>query len=116
MGPMGWDDWKKRFDAWEDRTARQIETGLRSSAFIAPASAVLTRALRAKVKLDRLQTALVGALGLPTKADQERTLHALHRLESRLMDLEEKLEQNSAGSAADVAENTRDGECAERKS
>ena len=32
------------------------------------------------------------ALGLPTKRDQERTLHALNQLESRLMDLEDKLE------------------------
>ncbi len=112
---MGWDDWKKRFDAWEDRTARQLEVGLRSSTFIAPASAALTRALRAKVTLDRLQTALVGALGLPTKADQERTLHALHRLESRLMDLEEKLEPRAADSAAEPEVNTRAGEGAQRK-
>ena len=31
-------------------------------------------------------------LGLPTKRDQERTLHLLNQLQSRLMDLEEKLE------------------------
>jgi hypothetical protein len=32
-----------------------------------------------------------GSLGLPTKRDQERALHKLNQLESRLLDLEEKL-------------------------
>lgn len=89
----GWDAWKKSFDAWEERTAKQVELGLRSPTFIAPASAALTAVFRAKVVLDRAQTALIGALGLPTKADQERSLHTLNRLESRLIDLEEKLER-----------------------
>jgi hypothetical protein len=30
-------------------------------------------------------------LGLPTKRDQERTLHALNELESKILDLEERL-------------------------
>ncbi|HRG99131.1 MAG TPA: hypothetical protein PLR99_22935 [Polyangiaceae bacterium] len=93
----GWDAWKKSFDAWEERTAKHIELGLRSPTFITPASAALTTVLRAKVVVDRAQTALVAALGLPTKADQERTLHALNRLESRLIDLEEKLERADPG-------------------
>ena len=33
-----------------------------------------------------------GAMGLPTKKDQERALHAINELESRLLDLEERLE------------------------
>jgi len=31
-------------------------------------------------------------MGLPTKRDQERALHLLNQLQSRIMDLEEKLE------------------------
>jgi hypothetical protein len=31
-------------------------------------------------------------MGLPSKRDQERTLHLLHQLHSRILDLEEKLE------------------------
>jgi hypothetical protein len=32
-----------------------------------------------------------GAIGVSTKRDQERALHALNQIQSRLMDLEEKL-------------------------
>jgi hypothetical protein len=31
-------------------------------------------------------------MGLPTKRDQERVLHLLNQLQSKVMDLEEKLE------------------------
>ena len=31
-------------------------------------------------------------MGLSTKRDQERILHALHQLQSKVIDLEEKLE------------------------
>jgi hypothetical protein len=36
-----------------------------------------------------------GAWGLPTKRDQERILHSLNQLQSKLIDLEEKLEATS---------------------
>ena len=48
--------------------------------------------MRSKVAFDQLLSALWKGLLLPNKRDQERTLHALHKLESRLNDLEEKLE------------------------
>jgi hypothetical protein len=35
-------------------------------------------------------------MGLPTRRDQERTLHALNQLQSRLIDLEEKLSDLNA--------------------
>jgi hypothetical protein len=90
---MAWDTWKKSFDTWEDRTAKFLEVSLKNPLVLRPAAAALTASLRAKAAADKLTTYVVGRLGLPTKADQERTLHAIYRLESRLIDLEEKLDE-----------------------
>jgi hypothetical protein len=86
-----WDVWKNGFDAWEQATARYLETVLKSPAVLAPSGALLTAFMRTKAMGDRAAAAWWGAIGLPTKRDQERTLHRLNRLESRLLDLEEKL-------------------------
>jgi len=99
-----WDDWKKNFDTWEDRTAKLFEVALKSPLVLRPAAAALTAGLRAKAAADKLATSMVARLGLPTKVDQERTLHAIHRLESRLMDVEEKLDAERAKNAILVEE------------
>ena len=86
-----WDAYKKAFDAWEGATARYLETWLKSPLVLAPTGTALTAAMKLKSFSDRAAAAWWGALGLPTKRDQERTLHALNQLQSRLLDLEEKL-------------------------
>ena len=86
-----WDTWKKGFDAWEDATARYTQAWLKSPLVLGPSGALLSAAMRAKVASDRATTAWWSSIGLPTKRDQERTLHVLRELESRLMDLEERL-------------------------
>jgi hypothetical protein len=35
-------------------------------------------------------------MGLPTKHDQERTLHALNQIQSRLIDIEDRLHAHEA--------------------
>lgn len=89
---MLWDNYKKGFDAWETTTAKFLETVLKSRAVLEPSGALLTGLMRVKAATDRASAMWWGAMGLPTKRDQERTLHALNKLESRLNDLEEKLE------------------------
>ena len=89
---LGWDLWKKGFDAWEDTTARLLESWLRSPLLLEPSGAMLSATMRLKAASDQAAAAFWGALGLPTKRDQERTLHALNQLETRLLDLEERLE------------------------
>ncbi len=84
-----WDMWKKGFYAWEDATAKVMESVLKSPKVLRPSSVLLTATMKAKTASDRAATLFWGSLGLPTKRDQERTLHALNQLESRLMDLEE---------------------------
>lgn len=86
-----WKMWKKGFDAWEKATAAYLDKVMQSRAVLEPSGAMLTAAMRTKAATDKLLCAWWGAWGLPTKADQERELHKLNQLESRLLDLEEKL-------------------------
>jgi hypothetical protein len=88
---LAWDLYKKAFFAWESATAKFFETALRSPLVLGPAGAMLTGAMKAKATSDKTVALWWGALGLPTKRDQERILHALHQLESRLIDLEETI-------------------------
>lgn len=96
---LGWDLWKKGFDAWENATAEYAEKLLKSPLLLVPGGAMLSAAMKAKAASDKASATFWGNLGLPTKRDQERTLHALNQLQSRLIDLEERLaEQGSRDS------------------
>lgn len=86
-----WDVWKNGFDAREQATARYLETVLRSPAVLGPSGALLGAVMRTEAMGDRAVAAWWGAVGLPTRRDQERALHRLDRIEGRLLDLEEKL-------------------------
>ena len=86
------DVYKQSFDAWEKATADLMDVWLRSPLVLQPAGYMLTAAMKAKSMSDHAVAMAWGRLGLATKRDQERTLHLLNELESRLMDLEEKLE------------------------
>jgi hypothetical protein len=90
-----WERWKKGFDAWEDSTAQRLETLLRSPRVLVPSGALLSKVLRGKARADHLAARVLGVVGLPTRRDQERTLHLLNQLNSRILDLEEKLEERS---------------------
>lgn len=90
-GMMLWDNWKKGFYAWEDATSKYLENWLKSPVLLWPSGMMLGGAMKAKSAYDKAAAQWVGGLGLATKRDQERTLHTLHQLESRLMDLEERL-------------------------
>src|SRR5207249_4131118 len=89
---LGWDSWKKGFDAWEDATAKYLEAWLRSPFVLGPSASMLTMLMKAKAMGDNAREQWWAQVGLPTKRDQERTLHLLNQLQSRVMDLEEKLE------------------------
>jgi hypothetical protein len=90
---FGWDLYKKWFNAWENATAQYLETWLKSPLVLEPSGAALSAAMRAKAATDKAAADLWGKLGVATKRDQERALHALNQIQSRLFDLEEKLEE-----------------------
>lgn len=89
---MAWELWKQGFDAWENATAEYLENVLKNESVLGPAGAMLTMAMKTKAATDNALAAWWGAMGLPTKRDQERGLHKLNQIESRLLDLEEMLE------------------------
>jgi len=88
---IGWDAWKKGFDTWENTTAKYLEQLLKSPLVLGPAGALLGAVLKSRAAGDRAVASWWASVGLPTRRDQERTLHALNQLQSRLMDLEEQL-------------------------
>ncbi len=87
-----WDQWKKGFDVWEDATAKYIEAWMKSPFVLGPSGAFLAATMKMKAATDKAKESLWGEIGLPTKRDQERILHALHQLQSKVLDLEERLE------------------------
>lgn len=93
MNSTFWDVWKKAFDTWEGHTAEYLEKVLRNPLILQPSGALLGATMRAKAAADRLAATWWGTVGLPTKRDQERELHKLNQIESKLLDLEEKLDE-----------------------
>lgn len=87
-----WDLWKDGFYAWENATAKMVETCLRSPLVLGPSGKLMTTLFKAKASRDKALADWWSACGMPTRGDQERTLHLLNQLHSRLHDLEEKLE------------------------
>jgi hypothetical protein len=88
-----WDMWKKGFEAWEGATARYVEQVLKNPLVLGPSGAMLGAAMKAKAASDKAAATYWGAMGLSTKRDQERTLHALNQIQARLLDIEDKLEK-----------------------
>ena len=88
---MIWQQWKKGFDAWENKTAELMEQWLKNPAILEPAGKMLTVSMKLKAASDKAMANFWSSWGLPTKRDQERTLHSLNQLNSRLIDLEERL-------------------------
>ena len=88
-----WEQWKKGFAAWEGATARYLEKLMADPAVLGPSGALLTAVMRARAAGDRALHTWWGAVGLATKRVQERALHKLDRLESKLCDLEERIDE-----------------------
>lgn len=98
-----WDLFKQYFNAWEGTTAKLMEEWLKSPLVLEPAGAALSMVMKTKAAADKNVAQAWGMIGLPTKRDQERTLHALNQLQSRLLDLEEQLETLKPGPAPSAA-------------
>ncbi len=88
---MGWDSFKQYFTTWESATAKHLEVWMKSPLVLEPAGTWLSMVMKTKAAADRNVAEAWGLIGLPTKRDQERTLHALNQIQSRLLDLEEQL-------------------------
>jgi len=87
-----WEQFKKGFDSWEDSTAKVLERVLKSPSFVGPSGGLLSAYMRARAKNEERKERLWSEVGVATRLDQERTLFLLNRLESKLLDLEERID------------------------
>lgn len=87
-----WQLWKRGFDAWERQTATYFEEVLQSPAVLVPGGFMISQMMKGKAATNKAMAEMWGTLGLPTRQDQERMLHALNQLQSKIYDLEERLE------------------------
>lgn len=90
-----WEYWKRAFYAWENQAAKYMEEVLQNPQMLGPSGTMLGNMMKGKAASDKAMTQFWGAMGLPTKHDQERMLHALNQLQSKIYDLEERLEELS---------------------
>jgi hypothetical protein len=88
----GWEMWKKGFAAWETATASYFEKVLANPAVLGPAGAMMTAVMKSKTATDKALSSWWSAFGISTRRDQERALHKLNQLESKLLDIQEQLE------------------------
>jgi len=91
-----WRMWKKGFDAWEATTADYLDGVLKQPNVLEPAGSMLTAVMKVKRAHDQALAAWWRGMGLPTKHDQERALHRINQLESKILDLQEALEDAEA--------------------
>jgi hypothetical protein len=88
-----WDLWKKAFFNWENQTAKYLEEVMKSPLVLKPGGMLLGSMTKNRAKTNQMMTQMWGNMGLPTKTDQERMLHAINQLQSKIYDLEERLEE-----------------------
>lgn len=86
-----WTAMKSSFDAWEQAATPLFDTWLRSPFFLGSAGTMLTGLTRARAVQRKLLDHWWANVGLSTRRDQERTLHGIDELQSRLVDLEARL-------------------------
>jgi anion-transporting ArsA/GET3 family ATPase len=87
--------WKKGFYAWENATANYMEEWIKSPLVLQPSGQLMSTMMKARAAQQKAAAQMVAAMGLSTRHDQERVLHALNQIQSRLLDIEEKLEDRS---------------------
>ena len=61
------------------------------TALVAGGSVLVADLMKMKAARDTMVASFWAGMGLPTRRDQERALHALNQMQSRLIDLEDKL-------------------------
>ncbi len=79
---------------WERSASAYFDVLLASPLTVAPLGSLVTGVARARRLSRRALDAWWGALGLPTRREQERAQHSLNELASRLEDLEERLRES----------------------
>jgi hypothetical protein len=83
--------WRTWLAAWEPRAAQAWEATVRRPVVVEPVAGAITLVGHMKAISDALARRVVRAFGVAASADQDRILYMLQRMESRILDLEERL-------------------------
>lgn len=81
------------YDAWDRAASKFLDKALRSKPLLESVATGLDKALEAKDLYRRAMRRGWRALGLSTREEQERAMHALNEIQSKLLDLEEQLDR-----------------------
>ncbi|MAQ18157.1 MAG: hypothetical protein CMN30_25590 [Sandaracinus sp.] len=92
-----WAAMKASYDAWEQAATPLLDAWLRSPMFLRPAGTMLTGITRVRAMQRKVMDHWWASVGLSTRKDQERTLHGIDELQSRLVDLETRLADLEGG-------------------
>lgn len=84
--------WKGGFDRWESTTAEYFDKALQNPAFLGPTGNLLKVLMHTKSTANRAVSRGWNALGLTSRAEQDKALHRINQLESLVMDLQEEIQ------------------------
>jgi hypothetical protein len=87
-----WKIWKSGFDRWESTTAEFLDKALQSPALLGPTGKLLKAVMQSKSAANSALASGWNALGLTSRADQDKALHRINQLESLIFDLQEEIE------------------------
>jgi hypothetical protein len=88
-----WKVWKNGFDRWEGTTSEYLDKALQNSAFLSSSNALLKAVLHAKSTAHRVVDSGWHRIGLTSRNEQDKALHRINQLESRLLDMEEEIRE-----------------------
>lgn len=84
---------EQAYTVWEKRTSKLLDGAMRNSQILKASSDFMNQQFKSKIVVDQALLKTWRNLLLPNKKDQEKTLHLLNELHSRIFDLEERIEE-----------------------
>jgi hypothetical protein len=100
---------KKLFEQWEKTVGEFLEKRMRDPAFMDVMGKSMALSLDVKRALDARMTDWLKSMSVPTKDDLEGLWRKLNELETRLVDLEHKVDEIASRSAAGASRRAKVG-------
>ena len=88
---------RQTFNLWERTVAAHLEGLVRNPVVLTTSGQWISWLLTAKKIADTGLDGLMASIGLASRRDQEQALHLLHKIEGRLEDLEQRLDDEPTG-------------------
>lgn len=84
---------KSMFETWEKTMAESLERLTHDESFLKNMGNAVSNSLDLKKQFEENLEKYLRAINMPTKSDLERMLGYLHRIETKLLDLEDKIDE-----------------------